>query len=135
MVTRLKPLLVPGLAWLAMHEGEAVGFLLALPDFNTALQPLGGRLLSPGLLRALPYILGWKRPPIMRLVALGVQREFRGQGIEAAMIAETLTACRREGFIECEASWVLEENTAVQRVIGLFGGRAYKTYRLYERAV
>ena len=50
-------------------------------------------------------------------------------------LAETLSACQREGFQECEASWVLENNEAVQRVIRIFGGQRYKTYRLYERAV
>jgi hypothetical protein len=34
-----------------------------------------------------------------------------------------------------ESSWILEDNTAVQRVIELFGGKVYKTYRLYEKPV
>jgi len=135
LVERLKPLLVDGLVWLAEQRGEPVGFLLALPDFNEALHALSGRMLSLGLFRAVPYLLGWKRPAAMRLVALGVRQEFRGLGIEAAMLAETLRASQREGYRECEASWVLEDNTAVQRVIEVFGGRRYKTYRLYERAV
>jgi GNAT superfamily N-acetyltransferase len=135
LVERLAPLLVNGLVWMAECHGEPVGFLLALPDFNEALQPLRGRLLSWGLLRAVPYLAGWRKPRIMRLVALGVRAEYRGRGLEAAMLAETLTACQREGFQECEASWVLEDNEAVQRVIRIFGGKRYKAYRLYERAV
>ncbi|HAB16500.1 MAG TPA: N-acetyltransferase [Verrucomicrobiota bacterium] len=133
LVERLKPLLREGLVWLTERRGQAVGFLLALPDFNVALQPLRGRLCSLGLLRAAPYVLGWRQPAGMRLVALGVRQEYRGRGIEAAMLAETLTASRRLGFAECEAGWVLEDNTAVRRVIAVFGGRPYKTYRLYER--
>lgn len=135
MVARLKPLLIEGLAWLAEERGEPAGFLLALPDLNSVLQPLRGRLLSPGLLLALPYLLGWRRPPIMRLVALGVRPEFQGRGIESAMLAGTLAACQREGFVECEASWTLEDNHRVHRLIELFGGRRYKTYRIYERSL
>jgi len=135
LVKRLQPLLIPGLVWLAECRGEPAGFLLALPDLNHALQPLRGRLLSAALPRALPYLLGWKRPPIMRLVALGVRREFQGRGVESAMLAHTLAACHREGFRECEASWTLEDNLPVQRLAELFGGRRYKTWRLYERPV
>lgn len=135
LVARLKPLLIEGLAWLAEANGEPAGFLLALPDFNHVLQPLRGRLLSPGIFRALPYLLGWRRPPIMRLVALGVRPEFQGRGIESAMLAGTLAACQREGFVECEASWTLEDNRQVQRLIELFGGKRYKTYRIYERGL
>jgi hypothetical protein len=39
------------------------------------------------------------------------------------------------GFRTIEASWILEDNIAVQRLIELFGGKAYKTYRIYERAL
>lgn len=135
MVVRLKPLLIEGLAWLAEERGEPAGFLLAVPDLNSVLKPLRGRLLSPRLPWALPYLLGWKRPPIMRLVALGVRPEFQGRGIESAMLAGTLAACQREGFVECEASWTLEDNHRVHRLIELFGGRRYKTYRIYERSL
>jgi hypothetical protein len=47
MAGRLKPLLTEGLTWIAETATEPVGFLLALPDFNEAIKPLGGRLLTP----------------------------------------------------------------------------------------
>jgi hypothetical protein len=49
MAERLKPMLAEGLVWLAETDQQPVGFLLAIPDFNEALKPLEGRLLSPGL--------------------------------------------------------------------------------------
>jgi hypothetical protein len=51
------------------------------------------------------------------------------------MLAGTLAACQREGFVECEASWTLEDNIRVNRLIELFGGRRYKTYRIYDRSL
>lgn len=135
MAGRLKPLLTDGLAFIAKTSQEPVGFVLALPDFNEAFKPLKGKLLSPGLLAALPYFLGWKRPRYLRCLTLGVTAKYRGRGIEAAMLAEALTASLKLGIERGEASWILEDNTAVQRVIALFGGERYKTYRVYERAV
>ena len=49
------------------------------------------------------------------------------------MLAEGLRTGFKVGFRSIEASWILEDNTAVQRVIELFGGKPYKTYRIYER--
>jgi len=135
MAERLKPLLTDGLAFVAETPQEPVGFLLAMPDYNEAFRPLHGRLLSPGIFRALPYLLGWKTPRYVRCLTLGVTAGYRGRGIEAAMLAESLTTCLRKGFERGEASWILEDNLAVQRTIGLFGGEVYKTYRIYERAV
>jgi GNAT superfamily N-acetyltransferase len=133
MAERLKPMLLEGLVWLAETEEEPVGFLLAFPDFNEALKPLRGRLITPGIVRFLPYLLRWKTPSTVRVVVLGVKERFRNRGIEAAMLAEGLKTGARVGFKDCEASWVLEENVKVRRVIELFGGRPYKVYRLYER--
>jgi GNAT superfamily N-acetyltransferase len=135
MAERLKPLLTDGLAFVAETPEEPIGFLLAMPDFNEAFKPLRGKMLSPGLFSAVPYLLGWKTPKYVRCLTLGVTKKYRGRGVEAAMLAEALTACLRLGFQRGEASWILEDNTPVQRTIGLFGGEVYKRYRVYERAV
>jgi len=133
MAGRMKPLLTEGLAYVAETSKEPVGFLLAMPDFNQAFKPLKGRMLTPKLLGFLPYLLGWKVPDLCRVITLGVKATYRGRGIEAAMLAEGLRTGFKLGFRSVEASWILEDNTAVQRLIELFGGKAYKTYRVYER--
>jgi GNAT superfamily N-acetyltransferase len=135
MAARLKPLLTEGLAFVAETPREPVGFMLAMPDFNEAFQPLRGRLCSPGLVRALPYFLGWRKPRFLRCLTLGVAADYRNRGIEAAMLAAGLTTALRLGIERGEASWILEDNIAVQRTIQLFGGEVYKTYRVYERGV
>lgn len=135
MADRLKPLLTEGLAYVATNAHEPVGFLLAMPDFNQAFKSLKGRLLTPRFLRFLPYLLGWKVPDACRVVTLGVKASYRGRGIETAMLAEGLKTGFKLGFKSVEASWILEDNTAVQRIIKLFGGEPYKTYRIYERAL
>lgn len=135
MAARLKPLVTEGLAFVAEAPTGPCGFLLAIADYNEAFQPLRGRILSAGLLHALPYFVGWKRPRYLRCVTLGVVPEYRGRGVEAAMLAGALDTARRLGFQRGEASWILEDNTAVQRIIRLFGGVIYKTYRVYERQV
>lgn len=135
MAARLKPLLVEGLTQIAMKGDEPVGFLLASSDFNEGFKPLKGRLISPGLFKALPYLMQWKVPQYCRVLTLGVKGSYRGRGIEAAMLTHGLRTGFRLGFKRIESSWILEDNTAVQRVIQLFGGKVYKRYRLYEKPV
>ncbi len=135
LAARLKPLLTEGLAYIARNAHEPAGFLLAMPDFNQALKPLKGRLLSPQLFGFLRYLFGWKVPDACRVITLGVKSKYQGRGIETAMLAEGLHTGFRLGFRTIEASWILEDNSAVQRLIKLFGGRPYKTYRIYERSL
>jgi GNAT superfamily N-acetyltransferase len=135
LAERLLPLVVEGLVWLAEEGSEVAGFLLAVPDANEIIQPLRGRMLSPGLLKALPYLVGWRETRLFRVIALGTRREFRGRGIESVMFAETLRKARQLGFVGCEGSWILEDNVPVRRLLEAFSAVPYKTYRVYARAV
>jgi len=36
---------------------------------------------------------------------------------------------------ESEASWILEDNVRMCRLLEAIGGRVYKTYRIYQRLV
>jgi hypothetical protein len=40
---------------------------------------------------------------------------------------------RKRGTKYAELSWILEDNRPVRRLIEMFGGRPYKTYRLYGK--
>jgi len=135
MASRLKPLFTEGLVWLAAEDHEPAGFLLAMQDFNVALQPLQGRILSPGLFKALPYLLRWKSTPLCRVITLGVRSQDRGRGLESVMLYEGLQVGHRLGLIGAEASWILEDNVPMRRMLEVFGAKPYKTYRIYEGRV
>jgi ribosomal protein S18 acetylase RimI-like enzyme len=135
MAERLKPLLMEGLIWLAETSSETVGFLLALPDYNVALKSLKGHLLTPRLLGFIPYLLGWKRPTRTRVLTLGVIEKYRSRGLESALLIEGLRVGFQAGVRESEASWILEDNVMMCRVLEAIGGRPYKIYRIYEREV
>ena len=135
MAKRLTPILDPEIALLAEVAEEPVGFLLAFPDYNEAIRHLRGRLFSPRLLRALPYLAGLRRPRMVRLVAMGIKPAYRKRGFEALLFANGLHALLRAGFEAAEVSWILDDNVLMHRAIEIFGGNPYKTYRLYECAV
>ena len=135
MASRLKPLLVEGLLSVVESPTEPVGFLLAMPDFNIAIKPLLGRLLTPKILGFIPYLLGWKCPPRCRCLTLGVKEKYRNRGIEAVMLIEGFKRAIELGCKDVEASWILEDNTMMCRLLETIGGKVYKTYRLYDRDV
>jgi len=91
--------------------------------------------MTPKLLGFIPYLLGWKCPPRTRVITLGVKDKYRGKGLESAMLIEGLNVGIKAGVRESEASWILEDNLMMCRVLEAIGGRVYKTYRLYERRV
>ena len=78
-------------------------------------------------------LLGWKRPPHSRVITLGVKEGHRGRGLETAMLIEGLRVGFDAGFVGSEASWILEDNVMMCRLLSAIGGRVYKTYRIYEQ--
>jgi len=132
MAAQLKPAVNPHLALFAEIDGEAVGFLLALPDVNVALKPLHGKLLPFGIVRLL-----WTIPRIRtcRLMALGVKAGHRRRGVDAAMVNQITLATKANGFTVCDVGWTLEDNDLINSLIATMGGRHDRTYRIYERSL
>jgi hypothetical protein len=136
MAKRLVPLLEEELVRLAeTREGVPVAFILGVPDLNEALGRLRGRLFSPRFALVLPYLIGLRRPRFTRVVALGIKREYRQRGIDAALIAPCLRTMLRAGYEHCELSWVLDDNVRMQRIGEMFRAAVYKRYALYEGSV
>jgi GNAT superfamily N-acetyltransferase len=135
MAARLKPLLVPDFALLgefARGDGssEPVAFMMTLPDYNAAIAPLGGRLLPFGWLK---FLLGIRKIKTLRVLTLGVKKEYRSRGLQSLLFEQSLKTALDKGYTGCEVSWVLEDNDLMIRGLEIWGGRPYKTYRIYER--
>jgi GNAT superfamily N-acetyltransferase len=129
MGKEMKQILKPELVLMGEVNGRVVGFALALPDVNVALKPAKGRLLPTGLLKILYY---QRLIRSVRVLALGVEEEFRPSGLAAAFYATLVRNARKLGYGDCEMSWILEDNTLMNRSLEVMGAKRYKTYRIYE---
>ncbi len=130
---QLKQIVVPDLAKIVELGAEPVGFGLALPDFNQALQALKGRLFPLGILKLLRNA---RRIDGLRLITLGVKRPYRKRGIDALLYLEMLRAgLALTQYKRCECSWVLEDNHPMNRALELIGGKVTKIYRVYEKSL
>jgi ribosomal protein S18 acetylase RimI-like enzyme len=129
----LKPLLKPEYLYFARVEGKPAGFVLLLPDFNTALKHVNGAL-NP--LNIIPFLYKMFRPINRgRLLALGVKKEFRNRGLELLLIKQAFASAAKMGWEYGDLSWTLEDNDAINNAITAVGARVYKRFRLYEKAL
>jgi GNAT superfamily N-acetyltransferase len=132
LAASLKPVIDPDLVFIAETEdGIPVGMSIGLPDLHQALRWSGGGPMFPfGLLKFLWYR---RRIDQFRLWGMGVIEEYRGQGIDAVFYVETTRAALAKGYRRAEASWVLETNAMMIRILEHLGLQRYKTYRVYEK--
>jgi hypothetical protein len=127
-----RPILVPDLLLFAERDGMPVAFSLALPDANVMLAKIRGRLWPWSVVT----LLRWKgRVRTLRILTLGVLREWRRTGLDSALIHETIVRGAKMGITGGECSWMLEDNEAMLASIRQAGGYEYRRYRLYEKGV
>ena len=134
----LRPLLNPRLVSIVEHDGDPVGFLICLPNLNEAIRGLNGKLLPFGWAKLL-WRLKVSGVKTARVPLMGVKRSAAKGVIGKLLPFLLIDAVRKEaadmGFTHVELSWILEDNLPMRHINESLGGVAYKTYRVYEKAL
>ncbi|HET7461864.1 MAG TPA: GNAT family N-acetyltransferase [Longimicrobium sp.] len=132
MAREFKPVVDPHLVLIAeKDDGEAIGFLLALPDLNRAIKPIrSGRLFPFGVFKFL-----WHKRKIRtaRVLTLGMKPGYQRAGIGAALYLKVFQMGAQYGYDNADCSWILEDNGPMRQALEKVGAYVYKTYRVYER--
>ena len=115
---------------LAEKEGNPIAFSLTLPNINEVLKNIpNGRLLPTGIFKLLT---GMKKIKYLRVLVLGVKKEFQFLGLGSIFYIETIMRAKKKGYLGGEMSWILEDNYTMNKPIEDVGAKKYKTYRVYQ---
>lgn len=133
MAKDLKLILDKDFCLLAEHNGEVIGFALAIPDINQVLIKIKrGRLLPTGIFKLL---MGKGKINYVRVLALGVVDSYRKMGIEACFYASIIEKAAAKKIKGGEASWILEQNELMNNGLIKLNAKVYKRYRILEKAI
>ncbi len=130
MAEKLIGMADPDLVPIARCGDEAIGFGIALPDYNQVLLHLNGRI-TP--LSALKYIWYKRRIKSARMFAMFVVPEFRNKGVSFAIYHFTFNNGLKKGYTWGEGSTIGETNLRMRADIEGTGAIHYKTYRIYKK--
>lgn len=130
MASKLRWLAAPELIQIARAGNRAIGFSVAIPDFNQVLIRMNGRLFPTGWLT---FLLGKGKIDAVRLFIMFVVPDFHGKGVAQALYHATMREGLRLGYQWAEASTVLDTNLAMRRQNEGAGGDQYKSYRVYRK--
>lgn len=136
MGRELRQIIRPGYTCIAEQDGQAAGFIVALPNINELIADLDGRLLPFGWARLL-WRLKRRKATTARVPLMGVRKSFQrgpmGAAISFGMIERVRHALHADGIRSVELSWILETNQGMNSLIEAMGGRLYKRYRMFAR--
>ena len=112
------------------ENGKVVCLGICFPSIAKAVQPSGGRLTPPALIRLLKAI---KRPKILDLGLIAVAPEYMNRGVSVAISAELLRMLREDGVEYAETNLNLETNHAIQNQWKRFRQVQHKRRRSYVK--
>jgi GNAT superfamily N-acetyltransferase len=130
LAKRLAPMADPSLIPIARCGDEAIGFAIALPDYNEVLKRLNGGITPLGALKFLYYK---RKIKSARVFVMFVVPEFRKKGVSYAIYYTIFKNAAKKGIHYGEASTIGETNHRMRADVEGFGGRHYKTYRIFRK--
>lgn len=138
MGEQLKFLVPDDMIYIAEMDAVPCGFIVGMPNINEAIADLNGSLFPFGWAKLL-WRLKVSGVRTARVPLMGICKEHQFSRI-GPVIALLLIEALREPFarrhIEAvEMSWILESNTGMRTILEKIGGKPYKRYRLYEKAL
>lgn len=139
MAKDMKTILDPNLLLIAEVRGEPAAFALALPDVNQAIKKItNGKLLPFGLVKLLWNLKGPGKKKTLnrcRVITLGIKKKFQQLGVGPVLYLEYLKRGPAAGYPTGEASWILEDNLAMNKALEHMCGKRTKVHRIYEKTL
>ena len=132
MARDMKSVIQPkGVLFAEDRDGHPIGFAIALPDVNSLLRGLDGRLFPFGFLKLL-----WGIPRLRRyrMFALGVIPEYHGKAVDS-LIYRALHESLYAPDTWIEINYVLEDNWPMINAIRKLGAKPLRRYRVYAKSI
>ena len=135
-VQQLRPILRPELVNFIEEDGKILAFSIVAPDINHTLLKTRGKLNWLGMLR-LFYDSRIAPLKAARAIILGVQKSHQWRKLHHALILNIMITLSRwqDNGVWCDCSLIPESLVKWNKTLQMFGGRKWRTFRLYDRDI
>lgn len=123
---------------IANVDGSPAAFIVLIPNLNEVIADLDGNLFPFAWVRLL-WRLKVRFPKTGRIALMGVRQEFQHTRLGSALAFSVMRALHgpiiSRGLNRVEASWILEQNQAMRKIMEQVGGVVTKRYRMYQKSL
>ncbi len=132
LAKRYLPILDPRFVKIVTREGEVVAFIVGLPDISEGIQKAKGHLFPLGFIKILRAA---KKTRQLDLLLGAIKESYRGRGLDVLMGVKMLQSARETGFKVIDTHHEMESNVKVRAEMEKMGGKIYKRFRVYQKAL
>ena len=134
---KLKDLVFEDLIRVAEVDGEAVAFMIVLPNINERLIDMEGSLLPFNWAR----LLWWLRKPksrTLRVPLMGVAKKLQNSRMASTLAFMMIELIRRDavrdyGTERGDIGWVLDDNQGMKAVAEAIDAKVNRVYQIYDK--
>ncbi len=125
----LKQIIHPEVVLIAEVDGQPIGYVITLPDINSILKTMNGRLFPVGIFKLLS---GIKKINRYRIWAMGIAKSYQKKGISVLLFRRLNDVLvPRNAYVE--ANYVLEDNHLMNNALVQLKFDLVKKYRVYDK--
>lgn len=132
LARKYLPVLDPRFIKGVLKDGQVVAFIVAIPDMTAGIKKARGRLFPFGFIHVLR---AQKKTKQLDLLLGAIKKEYRGMGLDALMGVALLSSAQKAGFEIMDTHHEMEANVRVRSEMERLGGKIYKVYRVYQKAL
>lgn len=114
------------------REDEAVAFIVGMDHIGEGIRKARGRLLPFGWIHLL---LAARRSPQLNLMLGAIHPDYQGRGLDMLMGARMLESAQKTGKTVMDSHLELESNTKVRAEMERMGGKVYKRFTIFSKAL
>ena len=134
---KLKTIVFEDLVRVAELDGEAVAFIIVLPNINELLIDMDGSLLPFNWAR----LLWWLRKPkshTLRVPLMGVAKKLQNSRMASTLAFMMIELIRRDavrdyGTERGDIGWVLDDNQGMNAVAEAIEAKVNRVYQIYDK--
>lgn len=132
LAKRYLPVIDPRFVKIVKKGEEVVSFIVGMPDLTGGIQKARGRLFPFGFLKILRAAKTTKQ---LDLLLGAIKEEYRGRGLDVLMGTKMILSAHEAGLKVIDTHHEMETNTRVRAEMERMGGKVYKRFRIYQRAI
>ncbi len=132
LAKRYLPVLDPRFIKAVKKGDEVVAFVIGMPDMTEGIQKARGRLFPFGFIKILRAA---KKTKQLDLLLGAVKEKYRGMGADALMGTKLVISAHEAGYEIMDTHHEMESNTRVRAEMERMGGKLYKIYRVFQKAL
>jgi len=132
LAKRYLPVVDPRFVKVVLKDRDPVAFIIAMPDLSEGIQKARGRLFPIGFLKILRAA---KKTKQLDLLLGAIREKYRGLGLDVMMGTKMLISATEAGMEVMDTHHEMEENVRVRAEMERMGGKIYKKFRVYQKAL